>query len=1214
MWRYDAGRTGASPQQLPAELHLQWVREYPPLQPAWPEQEKMQFDVAYDPVVLGKTLFIGSSRHDCVRALDTATGAEKWTFYTDGPVRFAPVAWQGKIYFTSDDGLLYCVDGATGKLAWKFRGAPGDRKVLGNERIISTWPARGAPVIADDGTVYFAASIWPFMGIFIQALDARTGEVKWTNDGDGSIYMQQPHYTDAFAGIAPQGPLVVAGEYLLLPCGRSIPACLERRTGKLLRYQLAENGKRGGGSEVATLGEVFYNGGALFDLTTEKYLADYGRPAVLTREAAYFYATGSVRAYDFAGAQRKPPVKAAGKSEEKNPLWVMDEIAACPTEQVESIIKAGARLYLGMEGQVQALDIELPGRKLTPSWRAEVVGKVVRVIAADDRLFAVTREGRIYCFGGGKANAPFLAWEKAKVPRQASSSSKAKRVLEATGIREGYCIVWGLDSGPLARELARQSDLHIIVVEQDAEKILHWRKLWSAEDLYGTRLEIVPGNPLTVNLPPYLASLMVCEDINTLGVPGGLAFLAPAYRSLRPYGGTLCFLAAEQGRDLAQRAVEAGMERANFRVLDEFTLLVREGTLPGAANWTHEHADAANTRVSKDKLVKAPLGILWFGGPSHEGILPRHGHGPQPQVIDGRILIEGLDLLRALDIYTGRLLWETSLPGVGEFFNNVSHQAGANASGSNFVSTRDAIYIVHGKTCLVLDPATGGKLDEFQLPLLKGMKERPRWGYINLHEDFLIGGAEPLFDERKQPGGDEVMETGKLSRLLRSFKASGDQLSSSKHLVVMDRFSGRPLWTATARTGFRHNATCIGGGRLYAIDRPSGEQITDFKRRGLPLPEPRLLAYDLKTGKELWAAEEVFGTWLSYSERQDVLVEAGRVTRDTLLDEPKGMRGYRAKDGAVLWYEQGYTGPAMIRGDEVLQGQGACDVLTGALKMREDPITGRQVPWTWLRNYGCNTPAASENLLTFRSGAAGYFDLCHDSGTGNFGGFRSSCTNNLIVAGGILTAPEYTRTCTCSYQNQCSVALVHMPEAEMWTFYGTQEVKGIVKRVGLNFGAPGDRRADDGTLWLEYPSVAGTSPAVKVKTVPTLPEMFRRHPSQVAGPYPWVTSSGARGINEVSINLGPEAKTPRTYTVRLFFAEPDKVSPGQRLFDVTLQGRLVLKDFDIIKEAGGPFRSLIKEFEGIVARDTLTVRLAPSSRAEVRAAILCGLELIEEKK
>src|SRR5438270_643997 len=75
MWRYDAGRTAASPEELPARLHLQWVRELPPLKPAWPDQPLMQFDAAYAPVVWGKAVLVGSSRTDGVTALDTDTGA-----------------------------------------------------------------------------------------------------------------------------------------------------------------------------------------------------------------------------------------------------------------------------------------------------------------------------------------------------------------------------------------------------------------------------------------------------------------------------------------------------------------------------------------------------------------------------------------------------------------------------------------------------------------------------------------------------------------------------------------------------------------------------------------------------------------------------------------------------------------------------------------------------------------------------------------------------------------------------------------------------------------------------------------------------------------------------------------------------------------------------------------------------------------------------------
>src|SRR6516162_9161345 len=96
-----------------------------PMKPAWPDQDKMQFDIVREPVVAGQTIYFNSSRYDAMRALDTRTGEEKWTYFVDGPIRFAPVVWEGKLYFTSDDGYLYCLHSDTGRLLWKFRGGPG---------------------------------------------------------------------------------------------------------------------------------------------------------------------------------------------------------------------------------------------------------------------------------------------------------------------------------------------------------------------------------------------------------------------------------------------------------------------------------------------------------------------------------------------------------------------------------------------------------------------------------------------------------------------------------------------------------------------------------------------------------------------------------------------------------------------------------------------------------------------------------------------------------------------------------------------------------------------------------------------------------------------------------------------------------------------------------------------------------------------------------
>ena len=147
MWRADAGRTASAASALPEKMTPLWTRDLPPLTPAY-RDVRLQFDRGYEPVVLGKRLFVASSREDSVTAYDTETGAEIWRTYADGPVRFAPVAGDGRVIFGSDDGVLRCVAADTGKPLWEKRAVPSDRQLLGNGRVISVWPIRGGPVLS----------------------------------------------------------------------------------------------------------------------------------------------------------------------------------------------------------------------------------------------------------------------------------------------------------------------------------------------------------------------------------------------------------------------------------------------------------------------------------------------------------------------------------------------------------------------------------------------------------------------------------------------------------------------------------------------------------------------------------------------------------------------------------------------------------------------------------------------------------------------------------------------------------------------------------------------------------------------------------------------------------------------------------------------------------------------------------------------------------
>jgi PKD repeat protein len=80
------------------------------------------------------------------------------------------------------------------------------------------------------------------------------------------------------------------------------------------------------------------------------------------------------------------------------------------------------------------------------------------------------------------------------------------------------------------------------------------------------------------------------------------------------------------------------------------------------------------------------------------------------------------------------------------------------------------------------------------------------------------------------------------------------------------------------------------------------------------------------------------------------------------------------------------------------------------------------------------------------------------------------------------------------------------------------------------------------------------------------------------------------------------------YTVRLYFAEMDGKTVGERTFDVNLQGQSVLKNFDVVKEAGAGKRDLMKEFKKVEITDRLKINFT----AIKDEPMLSGVEIVGE--
>ena len=91
------------------------------------------------------------------------------------------------------------------------------------------------------------------------------------------------------------------------------------------------------------------------------------------------------------------------------------------------------------------------------------------------------------------------------------------------------------------------------------------------------------------------------------------------------------------------------------------------------------------------------------------------------------------------------------------------------------------------------------------------------------------------------------------------------------------------------------------------------------------------------------------------------------------------------------------------------------------------------------------------------------------------------------------------------------------------------------------------------------------------------------------------------------VAFAPLPKLPeRSVTMRLHFMEPEPILPGERVFDVRVQGQTVIDDLDIVREVGGPERVLVREIGPFTASDALTLELVA---ARGRSPMLNALEI-----
>ena len=1112
----DVQRSGISSESLEFPLKEAWKFEsaQPPA-PAWSPPHfiilnRLDFDYAPQPVSAEGIVCFGSSADDTVRALDLETGAVLWSFPTGGPVRIAPQMAEGKVYFGSDDGWAYCLEAKSGKVIWKYQGAPASDFYIGNGRMISRWPIRTG-VLVDQGVAYFVAGIWATEGVFAYAVDAETGKLLWCNDTGGYAGVNYNtlltvenrhglrhgvHDGDfGFYGLTPQGALAVTKDVLLIPNGYNSTAGMDRKTGKLL---FAEPKAGRGGTWLYAEDDVFYT---MYRHRNNKIL-------MMKCEAR----TGERINFQHHGIHNLttlPPRPGADYlRHEPGQTQILIRNGRPVSRNAFALIQAGEHLISGQDGYVVASDVE----SQQEVWRAKVDGKAYGLAVTREKLIVTTDQGTVYAFGSNLKPKNSPAPEQVAKPDFRSRPSLVKRLVE-TGMDRGYALVLGDTSGDVSLAMAEETKLHVIHLPPEGTNLKELRqKLVKSTELYGSRIHI-PNASNGVHFADYFANAILLTEESPF--PAGELF-----RMLRPCGGVLTYI---EGGNGAFENVKIGLSEqiANGEVKVEKDYLVR-GRLPGALDWDSEELI--------DRRVKWPLRPLWFGGPSTQQVTDNKNGNHRPIAAYGRYFVLGEDSLTAVDAYNGAILWTRPVPprspdlissgGILYHTEKVwskeirdTHRRSVRVNDQHvYLHLHNGYFHGNGMGVMILDAKTGNQ-ENVYAPYLEPQE-------IQLHSQMTW---ELQVDD----------EHYGILRLIPKGKEIEVQLQTTDP-VLTDQ-DGWEIFIDSRPPEKRFGLYEEGVVRLNA--KPKEKLRIPYPERGLGFAAI-LSSYDGK------AEERIQRKFLFCDHTAGGLNNGWANIR--LKGSPAGK-----PDLIVGTYED------LPKVRNVIAGfPKGIDPLI-ANQPRLHPLTLEPGPRIFRTGTGtCGGFDFSASSVIKRSGAAkvlGIYDFEEDSGLHTFVGVSAGCGPTTLTSQGLLIVSESKARCVCTFPFRTTLAMAPTSRRlqEDWAIFYDRDVDTRVRQASINLGASGDRRDEGEKLWLSYPrpvtqeealgypKLPGTKTEAYLSGVWPVARQAGMHvPIEVefeegGGPYrfnadrtpvsakehPWLYASGYKGIQKLKVKM-----------------------------------------------------------------------------------------------
>jgi outer membrane protein assembly factor BamB len=416
-YRRDAWRSSCTAAAAPPTLQPLWsvAADNGASASAWKEMWTAPYldDSSITPPTVAEGLvFVAAAESHQVVAFDARTGQERWRHYANGRIDTPPTVTEGLCLFGTHAGWIYCLTAADGQLVWRLRIGPEDRRIMAHGQLESAWPAPGA-VLVDRGVVYTAAGrhFLADGGIFVYALDPRSGSVRWTSRVDQNHTAMPPNrwYGRLGNDFDPYDLLAKDGEHLALSRWTIDAASGKVTADRTKPYFVARDGR-----VVALRGLWSYAQDQPNNRSRKR------RPAAAFNDECLFLSAGDLSALtldkwaDVQGNDakyREPKESPRDYKIEWTPYSLYKNLAkkwtAAEGRDGRAVVVAGKSVFVGTKnGALKVFSAE-NGEKIgetqlgaSPAWDGMAV--------AYGRIYVSTTAGKVLCFGapGGEVPAP----------------------------------------------------------------------------------------------------------------------------------------------------------------------------------------------------------------------------------------------------------------------------------------------------------------------------------------------------------------------------------------------------------------------------------------------------------------------------------------------------------------------------------------------------------------------------------------------------------------------------------------------------------------------------------------------------------------------------------------------------------------------------------------------------------------------------------------